>query len=180
MVRSYLQARSRRMPPHENAPHYPGVRTRRLGIGRRIPGQGILSPWVPGQHSLRPRHAVCVTVLGPALCAPRHHAEAFHLPSIQRRTARQSVSTIASGRHRAFMNSHRDDWAQWMPLAEFAMNNVASETTAVSPFYSNYGFIQGWESSLGSQHHRISRPHRSANSLGQTASLTDLTASSPG
>jgi hypothetical protein len=38
------------------------------------------------------------------------------------------------------MNYHQDDWVDWLPLAEFAANNVASETTGVSPFFTNYGF----------------------------------------
>ncbi|TQV90502.1 retrovirus polyprotein [Cordyceps javanica] len=32
-----------------------------------------------------------------------------------------------------------DDWANWLPLAEFAINNHRSETTGVSPFYAVYG-----------------------------------------
>jgi hypothetical protein len=39
-----------------------------------------------------------------------------------------------------FMNFRQDDWADWLPLAEFAANNVISETTGVSPFFANYGF----------------------------------------
>jgi hypothetical protein len=38
------------------------------------------------------------------------------------------------------MNYHQDDWVDWLPLAEFAANNVVSETTGVSPFFANYGF----------------------------------------
>ncbi|KAI0990978.1 hypothetical protein K3495_g17209, partial [Podosphaera aphanis] len=41
---------------------------------------------------------------------------------------------------RAFMNFHQDDWVDWIPMAEFAANNVVSETTGVSPFFANYGF----------------------------------------
>jgi hypothetical protein len=38
------------------------------------------------------------------------------------------------------MNFQQDDWVNWLPLAEFAANNVISETTGVSPFFANYGF----------------------------------------
>jgi hypothetical protein len=38
------------------------------------------------------------------------------------------------------MNYHQDNWVDWLPLAEFASNNVVSETTGVSPFFANYGF----------------------------------------
>jgi hypothetical protein len=38
------------------------------------------------------------------------------------------------------MNYYQDDWVDWLPLAEFATNNVVSETTGVSPFFANYRF----------------------------------------
>jgi hypothetical protein len=38
------------------------------------------------------------------------------------------------------MNFRQDDWTDWLPLAEFAVNNVISETTGVSLFFANYGF----------------------------------------
>ena len=41
---------------------------------------------------------------------------------------------------RAFMSFHQDDWVDWLPLAEFASNNVISETTGVLLFFANYGF----------------------------------------
>lgn len=41
---------------------------------------------------------------------------------------------------RAFMNFHQNDWPDWLPLAEFALNNTTSETTGISPFFANYGF----------------------------------------
>ncbi len=41
---------------------------------------------------------------------------------------------------RAFICFHQDDWADWLPLAEFAANNQISESTGISPFFANYGF----------------------------------------
>lgn len=41
---------------------------------------------------------------------------------------------------RLFVDWAQDDWADWLPLAEFAGNNTVSETTGVSPFFANYGF----------------------------------------
>jgi hypothetical protein len=41
---------------------------------------------------------------------------------------------------RAHVNYLQDDWADWLPLAEFAANNQASETTGASPFFANKGF----------------------------------------
>ena len=40
----------------------------------------------------------------------------------------------------AYVSYLQDDWAQWLPLAEFAMNSAQSETTHMSPFFANYGF----------------------------------------
>jgi hypothetical protein len=43
-----------------------------------------------------------------------------------------------------YLQSHvnylQDDWADWLPLAEFAANNQASEITGVLPFFANKGF----------------------------------------
>jgi hypothetical protein len=38
------------------------------------------------------------------------------------------------------MNFHQNDWVQWLPLAEFTLNYIISETTGVSPFFANYDF----------------------------------------
>ena len=41
---------------------------------------------------------------------------------------------------RLYISWAQDDWVDWLPLAEFAGNNMVSETTGVSPFFANYGF----------------------------------------
>lgn len=41
---------------------------------------------------------------------------------------------------RAYVSYLQNDWAEWLPLAEFAANLHVSETTGVSPFFANYGF----------------------------------------
>lgn len=41
---------------------------------------------------------------------------------------------------RHFVNFAQDDWEQWLPLAEFAVNNVMNISTSVSPFFANKGF----------------------------------------
>lgn len=40
---------------------------------------------------------------------------------------------------RAYVNYLQDDWVNWLPMAEFAMNNHKSETTKVTPFFANCG-----------------------------------------
>jgi hypothetical protein len=38
------------------------------------------------------------------------------------------------------MNFRQNNWIDWLPLAEFALNNAVSETTGFSSFFANYGF----------------------------------------
>ena len=38
-----------------------------------------------------------------------------------------------------YVNHHQDDWTDWLPLCEFAVNNAVSETTQFSPFFANFG-----------------------------------------
>lgn len=40
---------------------------------------------------------------------------------------------------RAFVNYMQDDWAKWVPGAEFSANNAPSSTTLASPFLANSG-----------------------------------------
>jgi len=40
---------------------------------------------------------------------------------------------------RMYVNYHQDDWSEWLPLAQFALNNHASTSTGESPFYLNHG-----------------------------------------
>ena len=41
---------------------------------------------------------------------------------------------------RHFVSYAQDDWAQWLPMAEFAANNVVNASTSMSPFFANKGF----------------------------------------
>ena len=40
---------------------------------------------------------------------------------------------------RMYVNYHQDDWSEWLPLAQFTLNNCASTSTGESPFYLNHG-----------------------------------------
>jgi hypothetical protein len=62
---------------------------------------------------------------------------AFH-PQTDGQTER--MNTIMEQYLRAHVNYLQDDWAEWLPLAEFPANNQASETTGSSPFFVNKGF----------------------------------------
>src|SRR2546429_6475915 len=41
---------------------------------------------------------------------------------------------------RNFCNYDQDDWAELLPMAEYAYNNSTTSATGISPFYANYGF----------------------------------------
>jgi len=38
-----------------------------------------------------------------------------------------------------YVNYHQDGWSDWLPLAQFALNNQVSTSTGESPFYLNHG-----------------------------------------
>jgi transposase InsO family protein len=62
---------------------------------------------------------------------------AFH-PQTDGQTER--MNAVMEQYLRAHVNYLQDDWAEWLPLAEFAANNQASETTGSCPFFANKGF----------------------------------------
>src|SRR6266481_1186669 len=41
---------------------------------------------------------------------------------------------------RVYCNYQQDNWAELLPLAEFAYNNMPSATTRITPFYANKGY----------------------------------------
>ncbi|EAQ89506.1 hypothetical protein CHGG_06125 [Chaetomium globosum CBS 148.51] len=66
-----------------------------------------------------------------------HPSSAFH-PETDGQT--EIVNASVHKFLRAFVSFTQDDWVDWLPLAEFAMNNQVNETTGISPFFANYGF----------------------------------------
>ncbi|KAH0614368.1 uncharacterized protein H6S33_000004 [Morchella sextelata] len=63
----------------------------------------------------------------------------YRLPPTNRRTDRRSKcnhGTILAG----YVNYQQDNWAEFLPLAEFAHNNATTEPLRVSPFFANYGY----------------------------------------
>ena len=61
----------------------------------------------------------------------------FH-PATNRQTER--FNTMIEQYLCTFINFYQDDWVDWLPLAEFAANNMTSTTTRTSLFFTNYGF----------------------------------------
>jgi hypothetical protein len=58
-------------------------------------------------------------------------------PQMDRQTERVNQEL---GRYlRAFVNEEQDDWAEWLPPAEFAFNNAVNKSTSQTPFFLNHG-----------------------------------------
>jgi transposase InsO family protein len=66
----------------------------------------------------------------------RRLSTAFH-PQTDGQTER--INAVIEQYLRAYVSYLQEDWADWLPLAEFAANNQASEATGVSPFFGMYG-----------------------------------------
>lgn len=69
---------------------------------------------------------------------------AYH-PQTDGQTER--VNQVVEAYLRAYVDYAQDDWAEWLPLAEFAYNNAEHSSTGMSPFYANYGFHPRLEAS---------------------------------
>jgi hypothetical protein len=50
------------------------------------------------------------------------------------------MNTVMEQYLRAHVNYLQDNWSEWLPVADFAANNQASETMALSPFFTSKGF----------------------------------------
>jgi len=49
---------------------------------------------------------------------------------------------------RSYVNYLQDDWADWLPIAEFASNIHTSKMMAVSPFFANLDYDPCWQFNL--------------------------------
>jgi len=70
---------------------------------------------------------------------------AFH-PQTDGQTER--MNAVMEQYLRSYVNYLEDDWADWLPIAEFASNNHTRETKAVSPFFANLGYDPRWQFDL--------------------------------
>jgi len=75
--------------------------------------------------------------LGKALNMHLHFTSGYH-PEGNDQTER-SNQTLEQYLH-IYCNYQQDNWADLLPLAEFAYNNAPSATTGVSPFFANKGY----------------------------------------
>jgi len=67
---------------------------------------------------------------------------------------------------RSYVNYLHDDWADWLPIAEFASNNHTLETSVVSPFFVNLGYDPCWQFNLPA-----SRPHEAEDQRVRSAAM---------
>jgi hypothetical protein len=52
----------------------------------------------------------------------------------------ECINAVLEQHLRAYVSYMQDDWLDWLPLAEFAVNSMFSKTTGLSPFFANYSF----------------------------------------
>jgi hypothetical protein len=69
---------------------------------------------------------------------------------------------------RAYVHPCHDDWATWLPLAEFAYNNQYHRSTHTSPFYANYGYHPSSPTSF------VLPPGASADAADYLSNLRDI------
>jgi len=75
--------------------------------------------------------------LGKALDMHLHFTSTYHLEGDgQTERSNQTLEQYL----RIYCNYQQDNWADLLPLAEFAYNNAPSATTGVSPFFANKGY----------------------------------------
>ena len=51
---------------------------------------------------------------------------------------------------RAYCSYQQDDWVDYLPMAEFAFNNLTNTSTQQTPFFANYGFNPRFDPQLSS------------------------------
>jgi len=58
------------------------------------------------------------------------------------------MNTVMEQYWQSYVNCLQDDWADWLPITEFASNNHTSEMMAVSPFFPNLSYDPRWQFDL--------------------------------
>ena len=72
---------------------------------------------------------------------------------------------------RAYVHPLHDDWATWLPVAEFAYNNSYHSSLKTTPFYANYGYHPSTPASLSTPNSTDSNDHQY---LDRISSIQDL------
>lgn len=76
-----------------------------------------------------------------------HFSTAYH-PATNGQS--EQANQWVEGYLRSFCNYQQDDWATWLPLAEFVHNNQVNRTTGKTPFQVLYGYEPQWHPELPS------------------------------
>jgi hypothetical protein len=103
-----------------------------------------------------------MSALGRLLNIKMNYSTAYH-PETDGQTERTN-QTLESYL-RMYTNYQQDDWADLLPIAEFAYNNAPHSATQVSPFFANYGYNPRATLSLD-----VSVPDPSAHDFSKTLS----------
>lgn len=85
----------------------------------------------------------------------KHSKSTAYHPQTDGQTERVNQALEEFLRH--FSNYQQTNWADLLPIAEFAYNNGRHSTTTISPFYANYGFHPRFNTL--ETHNRDVRPH---------------------
>ena len=75
--------------------------------------------------------------LGKALSMELHYTSGYH-PEADGQTER--VNQTLEQYIRIYCSYQQDNWAELLPIAEFAYNNAPNASTGISPFYANKGY----------------------------------------
>jgi transposase InsO family protein len=67
-----------------------------------------------------------------------HRLSTAYHPQTNGQTERTNQTIEQYLRH--YINYRQDDWAEFLPLAQFAYNNAMHSTTKETPFFANYGY----------------------------------------
>lgn len=62
----------------------------------------------------------------------------------------ERVNAILEDYLRHFVSGEQDDWASWLPIAEFSFNNTPSSSTKFSPFFALNGYHPRFDSLVAS------------------------------
>jgi hypothetical protein len=73
-----------------------------------------------------------------ALIGIRQNPSTAYHPQTDGQTER--VNQDAEQYLRIFINYRQDDWKEWLPLAEFSLNDSVHSATGQTPFFINYGY----------------------------------------
>lgn len=66
-----------------------------------------------------------------------HKLSSTHHPQTDGQSERANQAMEVYLRH--FVNQRQDDWAEYLPIAEFCINNHVNSSTGVTPFFASFG-----------------------------------------